>query len=146
MVQHAQFTTSDHRIGTFSNSVLIWQLQLLSYPTPAVQCHSTQTERRMQTPWGQADETAVFLAPMMIPKTAICIITYRVMYKECRGEGRVERKRKCHLKIFIKVEVSTVLVLLLFLAVRLLLVGASHDTSLLIVTDTLLEEVGLSGQ
>lgn len=141
MVQHAQFTTSDHRIGTFSKSVLIWQLQLLSYPTPAVQCHSTQTERRMQTPWGQADETAVFLARMMIPKTAICIITYRVMYKECRGEG----KRTCHLEIFIKVEVSAVLVLLLFLAVRLLLVGASHNTSLLIVTDTLLEEVGLSG-
>lgn len=52
-----------------------------------------------------------------------------------------------NLKILIELEVSTVLVGVhdLF-AVILLLVGASHDTGLLVVADTLLEEIGFAGQ
>jgi hypothetical protein len=54
------------------------------------------------------------------------------------------KRRSHHLEVFIEVE--TVVGDNLAVLVGLLLVGGGHDTSLLVVTDTLLEEVGLAGK
>ena len=53
-----------------------------------------------------------------------------------------------HLKVLIEVEVTSIfcLGLGLCLSILVLLLCAGHDTSLLVVTNTLLEEVGLSGK
>ena len=51
------------------------------------------------------------------------------------------------LKVFIEVEVSTVLILLLLLPLDDLLLGrAGHHTRFLVVANALFEEVGLAGQ
>lgn len=58
-----------------------------------------------------------------------------------------ERKRKDtkRLEVFIEAETAGILVFL-FGGGFLVLLGAVHDTSLLVVTNTLLEEVGLAGK
>jgi len=51
------------------------------------------------------------------------------------------------LEVFIEVKVSAIFILALhFFACALLLVCTSHDTSLLVVADTLLEEVRLASE
>lgn len=60
---------------------------------------------------------------------------------------RTKGVRCAHLKVFVKVEVPTVFVLLLLLPLDdLFLVRAGHDAGFLVVADALLEEVGLAGQ
>jgi hypothetical protein len=53
-----------------------------------------------------------------------------------------------HLKVFVEVEVTTILRLGLGLGsgILVLLLSTSHDTSLLVITNTLLKEVGLAGK
>jgi len=68
------------------------------------------------------------------------------MTKEERGIRRDKEKRARQLKVVIKGEVTTVLVLVLLGAILLLLLGGGHDTSLLVISDTLLEEVGLAAE
>jgi hypothetical protein len=53
-----------------------------------------------------------------------------------------------HLKVFVEVEVTTILSLGLRLGsgILVLLLGTSHDTSLLVITNTLFKEVGLAGE
>lgn len=60
---------------------------------------------------------------------------------------RFPPRRSQDLEILIEFEVSTVLVGVHDLFAVILLLGrASHDTSLLVVTNTLLKEVGFAGQ
>jgi hypothetical protein len=54
------------------------------------------------------------------------------------------RKGRKRLKVLVKVEVSRRVLALLGLCRFLVLLGAGHDTRLLVVTDALLEEVGLA--
>ena len=67
----------------------------------------------------------------------------RVSNNKGIGDKRQDRER--HLEVLIEAE-AIVAGGLLTLSGGLLLVGAGHDTSLLVVTDTLLEEVGLTSQ
>jgi len=63
-----------------------------------------------------------------------------------KQDGREGERRydETSLEVLVKVEAITVAGALL--AVGVLLLGAGHDTSLLVVTNTLLEEVGLASQ
>jgi hypothetical protein len=88
---------------------------------------------------------AIYAKDTISEEVKICNAT---MY---RGEITTPTKpsiQREYLEVFVKVEVSSVLCLGFRLCgcVFMLLLCAGHDTSLLVITNTLLEEVGLAGQ
>jgi hypothetical protein len=84
--------------------------------------------------------------PKMITYEPAIISMYNSLYTEKDATARKERE-DFNLKVLVECKISTILILLLFFAGRLdLLLCAGHDASLLVVADTLFEEIGLSSQ
>lgn len=67
------------------------------------------------------------------------------MYKKAPQNPPL-RPSKTDLEILIEVEVTSIRIDLLSLSVGSFLICASHDTSLLVIADALLEEIGLAGE
>lgn len=71
------------------------------------------------------------------------------MYNTGNRRKDYQDNRSTHpcLKVFVKAEVTTVLVLILrFIRTGFFLVRARHDTSLLVIANSFLEEIGLASQ